>query len=756
VRKTAHVVRAILLGLAAWCSISALTSTTGTVAGVIGAIAGVLGGEIAARKPWRMWVIAAGGLVAVLLAMLLAHVSTSRESIPSLIGPAHALQFAAILRYGVLAFALVSVVRAAARRSAGLGVLEIAAVVAAVAVPFAAHRDGQITRPTWLADWAWRHAIDPASVLVGIGIGVAAALALLMMLDSEDRPRLTSFAALPVIGAIAALIFATKAALPSAPPSEQGQEQASKGDPPLPDSKWGSGSGLGQGGNRMGSGGSNGSQNGSGMQGSDGSGNPMNGSGGSNGSGGRPPPPPSEWQDPSAGGGKAQPMAVVLLGDDYDPPIQGYYFREETWSDLYNSRLVPPRDRGIDIDVPRGEPSGKMTPPAGADAPGMMALHADVALLVPHKKPFFLGEPTEWESTINPDPAHFVRTYHAESVVWTDPLEKLLGHKAGGKDWPQAEFDYYTQIPDDPRFKELANEIISKLPDKLKDDPFAKAAAIKQYLEKNVSYSLSHRHANVPDPVADFLFGDRIGYCVHIAHAAVYLWRAAGIPARVGVGYMVEADHRRGSSILIRGGDAHAWPELYLDGVGWIVFDVAPAKNLDPPQKPPDDDLQQQLAELARGAPPNTHDIDPAPRAERKPMAGPIALAGGSILALALLMLYGIKAWRRFAPGFASTGELSRVGYRAALDQLSDAGFSREHGESRERYARRLAAFAPSFGELTTLHLAAKLGPPGTPRATRQTWRELLRKLRGELATQGTPARRFARRLDPVSFRSSR
>ena len=73
----------------------------------------------------------------------------------------------------------------------------------------------------------------------------------------------------------------------------------------------------------------------------------------------------------------------------------------------------------------------------------------------------------------------------------------------------------------------------------------------------------------MPDPTADFLFGDRTGYCVHFAHAAVLLWRALGIPARVGTGYRTEEDDRHGSStILIRASDAHAWPELYLDGIG--------------------------------------------------------------------------------------------------------------------------------------------------------------------------------------------
>src|SRR5262249_44014507 len=160
--------------------------------------------------------------------------------------------------------------------------------------------------------------------------------------------------------------------------------------------------------------------------------------------------------------------------------------------------------------------------------------------------------------------------YKVEQVVSTQPLDKLLGRTAGDDAWPEQLKEYYLKVPDDPRYAKLAQEIVDKLPAQYKDDPFARAAAINRYGGHNVSYSLSHRDGNVPEAVADFLCGDRIGYCVHIAHATVYLWRAAGIPARVGVGYRVEADHRRGSSIIIRSGEAHAWPELYVSGVGWM------------------------------------------------------------------------------------------------------------------------------------------------------------------------------------------
>jgi hypothetical protein len=279
---------------------------------------------------------------------------------------------------------------------------------------------------------------------------------------------------------------------------------------------------------------------------------------------------------------------------------------------------------------------------------------------------------------------------------------------------------------------------------------------IKRYLDANTTYSTRHRHAGVADPTADFLFGDRIGYCVHFAHAAVYLWRALGIPARIGVGYAAAADNRRGSSILIRGGDAHAWPELYLAGIGWTVLDIAPAKNLDPPGTPPDDEMQLRLAELARGATPDPTVAAPEQPFDETSFAGPIAISAAAVMGALLLALYGVKLWRRAIPGFARPTELARVGYRAALDALASSGRWRERGETREKFAGRVAGRAPAFRKITELHLAARFAPePGTPQS-KDEWRTLLDQVRSELAEPVPTWRRVARACNPISFLASR
>ena len=80
--------------------------------------------------------------------------------------------------------------------------------------------------------------------------------------------------------------------------------------------------------------------------------------------------------------------------------------------------------------------------------------------------------------------------------------------------------------------------------------------------------------------------------------------RSQGIPSRVALGYAVQTRrHGAGSSLLILGNDAHAWPEMYLDGVGWVTFDIYPEHSDEPPQPPVDEDLETTLGEIARKDP---------------------------------------------------------------------------------------------------------------------------------------------------------
>ncbi len=75
------------------------------------------------------------------------------------------------------------------------------------------------------------------------------------------------------------------------------------------------------------------------------------------------------------------------------------------------------------------------------------------------------------------------------------------------------------------------------------------------------------------DAVDEFLFETREGFCEHYASALTVLLRAAGLPARVVMGYQGGELNSIGSYYMIRESDAHAWTEVWLEDQGWVRVD---------------------------------------------------------------------------------------------------------------------------------------------------------------------------------------
>ncbi|MGW1985234.1 transglutaminase TgpA family protein [Streptomyces collinus] len=83
-----------------------------------------------------------------------------------------------------------------------------------------------------------------------------------------------------------------------------------------------------------------------------------------------------------------------------------------------------------------------------------------------------------------------------------------------------------------------------------------------------------------PDAIANFL-AKKQGFCVHFSFAMAAMARTLGIPARVAVGFAPGTPQADGSvSVSLK--DAHAWPELYFEGVGWTRFEPTPTRGTVP------------------------------------------------------------------------------------------------------------------------------------------------------------------------------
>ncbi len=93
------------------------------------------------------------------------------------------------------------------------------------------------------------------------------------------------------------------------------------------------------------------------------------------------------------------------------------------------------------------------------------------------------------------------------------------------------------------------------------------------YFEEQEFYYSRQPPLLFDDPVDEFLFQTRKGYCEHYASAFTVMMRQAGIPARVVTGYLGGEMNPLSDYMIIRQSDAHAWSEIWLEQQGWIRVD---------------------------------------------------------------------------------------------------------------------------------------------------------------------------------------
>jgi transglutaminase-like putative cysteine protease len=117
----------------------------------------------------------------------------------------------------------------------------------------------------------------------------------------------------------------------------------------------------------------------------------------------------------------------------------------------------------------------------------------------------------------------------------------------------------------------LAGNVVSSAP-----TPYEKAVKLQNWFTSGrFTYSLDAPTTQQNGALRDFLFTSRTGYCEQFASSMALLARIVGIPARVGMGYTAGVQQQDGGWV-VRTKDAHAWPELYFSGVGWLRFEPTP------------------------------------------------------------------------------------------------------------------------------------------------------------------------------------
>ncbi|MES0326752.1 MAG: DUF3488 and transglutaminase-like domain-containing protein, partial [Gammaproteobacteria bacterium] len=106
------------------------------------------------------------------------------------------------------------------------------------------------------------------------------------------------------------------------------------------------------------------------------------------------------------------------------------------------------------------------------------------------------------------------------------------------------------------------------------------SSVLNYFYTNNFSYTLSPPLL-ADNAMDDFIFNSRQGFCEHYSSAFVYLMRAAGVPARVVIGYQGGTVNPVDDYMIVRQSDAHAWTEIWLDDKGWVRVDPTAAVSPD-------------------------------------------------------------------------------------------------------------------------------------------------------------------------------
>ncbi|GAA4373862.1 transglutaminase TgpA family protein [Paeniglutamicibacter cryotolerans] len=279
-------------------------------------------------------------------------------------------------------------------------------------------------------------------------------------------------------------------------------------------------------------------------------------------------------------------------------------------------------------------------------------------------------------------------------------------------------------------------------------NPFDQAVALQDYLRGgSFTYSeqtpLENGYDGSGVAVVVAFLEKRSGYCVHFASSMALMARTLGIPSRIVTGYapgrstgtsITGTDGSKLSGYALSSRSAHAWPELYFEGAGWVPFEPTPGRGRTPsyarsalesettPQTQPEANPTRAPRPIPSSSP------SPVPQGQADPGTGPGPGSGAQlpwqVFVLPGLLLAGLVP--RLLRTIARRRRVSAGTGAAAWEELvalgTDYGVPMQSAESAAGYARRLTAGLPQAAESLGLLRAAyeretyaASGSPETP-----------------------------------------
>ncbi|GAA2078335.1 DUF3488 and transglutaminase-like domain-containing protein [Streptomyces albiaxialis] len=193
-------------------------------------------------------------------------------------------------------------------------------------------------------------------------------------------------------------------------------------------------------------------------------------------------------------------------------------------------------------------------------------------------------------------------SYEVESLV----VEPTADQLRQAPEPPAALRREYTKVPDS--LPSVVPETAQRLTRGAAND-YERAVRLQDWFARKggFRYDTQVQAGSGTAAIANFL-EQKEGFCIHFSFAMASMARTLGIPARVAVGFTPGTAQGDGS-MAVGLQDAHAWPELYFEGVGWTRFEPTPTRGTTPdyalPDSPdPDDNPEEQLPDRGQSASP--------------------------------------------------------------------------------------------------------------------------------------------------------
>jgi len=303
---------------------------------------------------------------------------------------------------------------------------------------------------------------------------------------------------------------------------------------------------------------------------------------------------PSEWDDPEEPRVVLSPLVDIRSRLINQPDVEVFTVEsgvKDYWRitslDVFDGRIW--RSRGsfedaagpLDTDLPDGTSFEAVTQTFDINRLG------EIWLPAAYEPAEVLSAPDDIELEYEPQSGTLIvnrKTTNSDGLIYTllsaVPNRDVAAIADARSSVPGDIAERYLELPDDfsDRVRVQAQDIVAAAG---AETPYEKALALQNYFRDPTlfSYSLDVSTGHSASRIEDFLFEVRSGYCEQFAGSYAAMARSIGLPSRVAVGFTPGEFDPSIGAYRVNGRNAHAWPEVWMEGIGWLRFEPTPGRG---------------------------------------------------------------------------------------------------------------------------------------------------------------------------------